>query len=160
MANHAKEREGKLKYILIFIIIIAILAIGIYFIINRGNDTEMTSIKTTSSKEKTIEDFRKKLEENGLVITNTIQKSSTMIGAVEGIGYEINSSVIEIYKFDENSTEELSRNNIKSAKSTGIVSMPSFNNITLNVKYNNGLCLVNYENHPDKEKIIEIFNKL
>lgn len=160
MANHAKEREGNLKYILIFIIIIAILAIGIYFIINRGNDTEMTSVKTTSSKEKTIEDFRKKLEENGLVIANTIQKSSTMIGAVEGIGYEINGSVIEIYKFDENSTEELARNNIKSAKSNGTVSMPSFNNITLNVKYNNGLCLVNYENHPNKEKIIEIFNKL
>lgn len=160
MASHVKERDGNLKYILIFIMIIVILAIGIYFIINRGNNTEMVSTNTTSLKEKTIEKFKTKLEEDGLVIADTVEKSSTMIGATEGIGYEINGNVIEIYMFDENSTEELTKNNIKSAKSNGTISMPSFNNMTLKVKYNDGLCLVNYENHPNKEKIIEIFNNL
>ena len=38
--------------------------------------------------------------------------------------------------------------------------MTSFNNYELKVVYNKGLILVNVEDHPDKDKILEIFNNL
>lgn len=149
---------------MIAIIIIAILSVGIYLIINKGNETIQTSIsssnETKKTEEKTIESFKSKLQENGVSITNEIEKSAMMIGAEEGIGYEINKSVIEIYKFNEESNEEIAKNNIKSAKSKGIINMLSFNNMELKVKYNKGLCLVKFEKHPDKDKIVDIFTNL
>lgn len=168
MASHAKESEGKLKYIFIFIIIMVALAAGIYFIINnKGKKSTMTSTesqksiteRTEKEKEITIEDFKTKLEESGLTISDTIQKSAELIGAEEGIGYEIDGTVIEVYKFNENSTDDLTKTNIESAKKDGKINMATFN-MTLNVKYNKGLCLIGYENHPDKEKILEVFNSL
>ena len=44
-------------------------------------------------------------------------------------------------------------------KKDGKISMPTFET-TLDAKYNKGLCLIGYENHPDSEKILEIFNNL
>ena len=38
--------------------------------------------------------------------------------------------------------------------------MPLMNNLEINVKYNKGLVLINYEEHPDSEKILEAFNSL
>ena len=38
--------------------------------------------------------------------------------------------------------------------------MPSFNNYEFKVKYNKGLVLVNSEEHPQEEKIVEIFQSL
>lgn len=167
MANHA-EKNGNFKYTILVIIIIAVLAIGIYFIIsNEGEKTTMTSteaqISTTEQteevKEVTIEDFKTKIEESELTISDTIQKSAELIGAEEGIGYEIDGAVIEVYKFNENSTDDLTKTNIESAKKDEKISMTTFN-MTLNAKYNKGLCLVGYENHPDEEKILEVFNSL
>lgn len=167
MVNHA-EKNGNLKYIILVIIIIAVLAIGIYFIVNnKGEESTMTSTEAQQStigqteevKETNIEEFKTKLEESGLTISDTIQKSAELIGAEEGIGYEIDGEVIEVYKFNENSTDDLTKTNIESAKKDGKINMTTFN-MTLNVKYNKGLCLVRYENHPDKEKILEVFNNL
>ena len=38
--------------------------------------------------------------------------------------------------------------------------MPAFNNIEYKAVYNKGLVLINYEEHPNKDKILEIFNSL
>lgn len=162
MGNHA-EKNGNSKNIILAIIVIVILVIGIYFIINNNKEEEstMTSItgQTEASKGITIEDFKTKIEENGLKVDNTVEKSAELIGATEGVGYEIDGETVEVYKFDENSTDELAKTNIESAKKDGKISMPTFET-TLDAKYNKGLCLIGYENHPDSEKILEIFNNL
>ena len=164
MAKHAENEPGNARYMVIFILITLLIVGGIYFLIrNKNTNTETTSTKTTvaqTKKENTIEKFKEELVNNGIKINEETQKSASLIGAKEGYAFEINGQAIEVYEFDEKSTEELTKDNIKSAKNSGTISMPTFNNMTLNVKYNNGLCLVNYENHSDKEKIIEIFNNL
>lgn len=151
------------KLIILSIILIGVILItSISFIIISNSKTNETASKTNESKVKeiTISNFKDKLEENGFVITDVSQKSANLIGAEEGFGYEINGEFIEIYKFNEESTEDLSKNNIKSAKSDEKISMPTFNNMKFNVKYNKGLVLMNYEKHPNKDKILEIFNNL
>lgn len=151
------------KLIILSIILIGVILItSISFIIISNSKTNETASKTNESKVKeiTISNFKDKLEENGFVITDVSQKSANLIGAEEGFGYEINGEFIEIYKFNEESTEDLSKNNIKSAKSDEKIRMPTFNNMKFNVKYNKGLVLMNYEKHPNKDKVLEIFNNL
>lgn len=83
-----------------------------------------------------------------------------LIGASEGSSYMISDSLIQVYKFDFNKSDELTVSNLKKAKESGKVLMPSFNNYELKVVYNKGLILVNVEDHPDKDKILEVFNNL
>ena len=73
---------------------------------------------------------------------------------------EISDSLIQVYKFDSTKSDELTVSNLKKAKDEGKVVMPSFNNYELKVVYHKGLILVNVEDHPDKDKIIEVFNNL
>lgn len=123
--------------------------------INKDSDTKNKSNKLS------IEDFKSELIKNNFEITDEMTKLGSMIGANEvGYGYEINGSYIEIYEYDEESTEELTKQNIKSAKEKNVVTMPAFNNIELPAIYNKGLVLISYKDHPDKDKIVEIFNNL
>lgn len=162
MANHAKQETGKLKYVVIFILIVILVVGGVYFFMNNKNETEETAsnLLDKTTKELSIDVFKNELQKNELTISEETQKSAALIGAEEGYGYIINGNPIEIYKFDEKSTDDLTKSNIKSAKNDEKVTMPTFNNMTLKAKYNQGLCLINYENHPDKDKILEIFNNL
>ncbi len=142
--------------------IIAIFAVLAIFAISL---TGCGSAKETSSKSKdndtvTIDYFIKKLEESDMIVTNKNEKSAQMIGAEEGYGLEINGAYIEIYSYDVNSKNDLTKSNIKSAKEKGIVTMPSFGDMELKARYNKGLVLVNYEEHPDSNEILKIFNNL
>lgn len=148
------------KKILKNIILIIIFILGIFILTGCSNDESMKTSSQVSMKQVSIEDFKNSLQKSGLAITKESNKLATMIGAEEGYGYEINGEDIEIYRFNEKSNEELAKNNIKSAKEKGFVTMPDFNNMTFNVKYNKGLILGNYENHPDREKILKIFYQL
>lgn len=143
--------------------ILLIILLGVLMIVLAGcGKSELTeNVEQNNSENKlTIETFRNALKENNLEITNETSKAAGMIGASKGYGLEINGESIEIYEFDENSTDELTVKNIKSAKEEGDVTMPSFNNYTMKAKYNKGLVLTNYEEHPDRDKIISIFNEL
>lgn len=155
------------------IIIFIILAIGVSIVAfiafgrysdNKdisSNTAQQVSGKVEENKEVSIESFKKKLIDNGLEITEETTKAGSMIGAKEkGYGYEINGKFIEIYQYDLNSIEELTKNNIKLAQTEGKITMPAFNNIEYKAVYNKGLVLINYEEHPNKDKILEIFNSL
>ncbi len=151
-----KKKTKVWPLVVALILILAILGISVYYIV------EDESILDVFKENKKLEiiDFKEALEHKGLVISNTTNKIGELIGATEGYSYSINGVDIEVYKFDENSSEELTKNNIKSAKEKGTITMPDFNNITFNALYNKGLVLLSYEQHPDKDKIIEIFNSL
>lgn len=123
--------------------------------INKDSDTKNKSNKSS------IEDFKSALLKNDFEITDEITKLGTLIGAKEvGYGYEINGAYIEIYEYDEKSSEELTKQNIKSAKEKNIIIMPALNNVELTATYNKGIMIVAYEEHPNKEKILEIFKNL
>lgn len=159
---------AKRKYIIIVIILaicISIIGLIVFKGINKNNEdsknTQKVNSKIEEKQEVSIENLKKKIAENGLEITDETTKIGTLIGANEvGYGYEINGDYIEVYEYDENSSEELTKQNIKSAKEKNIITMPAFNNAELTAMYNKGLMLVGYEEHPNKEKIIEIFNNL
>lgn len=155
------ERKFKISlYVIIAIVIIALLC-GIGYYISKQQSEEVSMKETEqSNKEITIEDFKNALEQKGLKITNTTTKLGSLIGAIEGYGYTINNETIEIYKFDVNSNDNLTVNNIKSAKEKEIITMPDFNNMTFKAKYNKGFVIINFEQHPSKDKILEAFNEL
>ena len=103
----------------------------------------------------------KEMQEAGLDITAEAENTECeLIGASEGESYMISDSLIQVYKFDSTKSDELTVSNLKKAKEEGKVVMPSFNNYELKVVYHKGLILVNVEDHPDKDKIIEVFNNL
>ena len=149
-----------MKKVLKNIILTIILILSILLLTGCSKEENVETSSKVSLKQLSIEDFKNAIKKSGITITNETNKLATMIGAEEGYGYEINGQSIEIYKFDEKSDNELTKNNIKSAKEKGIVVMPDFNNMTISVKYNKGLILANYEQHPDKEKILEAFSSL
>lgn len=107
-----------------------------------------------------IEYFIKKLEEAGLKIDNKTKKYSQLIGADEGYGLEINGGYIEIYLFNVNSQDELTKSNIKSVKENGVCLVPSLDNLKVRAIYNKGLVLAGYEEHINRDKIVEIFKNL
>lgn len=145
-----------IKVIIAVIVIVALIAIGIYFG-TKGKESEEVN---TSSQEVSIENFKNVLQNKGLTVTEVTPKVGAMIGADEGYGYKINGTSIEIYKFNEESNNELTKSNIDKAKNQGIIVMPDFNNMEIKGKYNKGLLLVNYEGHPNEDEIVSAFNSL
>ncbi len=108
-----------------------------------------------------IDDFKKKLEEAEIEVEDETENTEcNLIGASEGVSYKISDNEIQVYRFDFDKPDELTVANLKKAQEEGKVAIPSFNNVEIKVLYNKGLILVNFEDHPDQEKIVEIFNNL
>lgn len=143
-----------------FIVIFAILTIFATFLAGCGSTKETSSKTREKNNIVTIDNFIEKLEDADMKVTDKINKSAQMIGATEGYGLEIDGGYVEVYSYDIDSTNELTKSNIKSAKEKEIVTMPGFGNMELKAKYNKGLVLVNFEEHPDSDKILEVFNNL
>ncbi len=94
-------------------------------------------------------------KKNGLNIGGKTVKAASMIGAKDGFGISINGSNVEIYEFDPNSKDELAVANLKAAKD-GYIEIVG---IKFNVVLNGNIILVGYDEHPDKDKIVELFKK-
>ena len=152
------KKSRIITVVLVLIIIIsAILGIVFYNKEHNVNIKEENQIE----KEISIEDFKNKLEDAGIVIeAESKNEANEKIGAMDGVTYLIDGKPIQVYVFDENSTDELTVSNLKKAKEEGKVVMPSFDNYEFKVLYNNGLIIVNLDDNSQKEKIEEIFNSL
>lgn len=155
------KKKAIITTILILIIIGASCG-SIYFYNREHNVIEnKEEVKSLIPEKATIEDFKEKLEKNGVIIEAEAEnKESKEIGASRGYTYMISDKIIQVYEYDFNNTDELTVSNIKLAKEEGKVIMPLMNNLEINVKYNKGLVLINYQEHPEKEKIIEAFDSL
>ena len=110
---------------------------------------------TVAQKDR-IEQLLNYFKSNNLTVGEKEEKAYEMIGANNGCAVYINGSKIEIYSFDLKSDNELTKRNLQSAKNNGTVSAIG---IPINVKLNGDLIICNYEDHPDKDKIIELFSK-
>lgn len=149
------------KGIITIIIVIALIVCAVLFIGGNKQKNEPTQESSSDPVKEgiTINDFKDNLNNKGLNVTKETKKMGEMIGATEGCGYEINGKSVEVYKFDEKSTETLTVNNIEMAKTSGKIKMPDLN-MEFKAIYNKGLVLINYEGHPNEKEIVEVFNNL
>lgn len=110
--------------------------------------------------ERSIDGFVKALKENGFRLSK-VGKMSDMIGSVDGYKYNVNGIGIEIYKFDLNSKLPIAVKNIKSIQESDKMILPlQAGDTEVPAKMNNGLVIVGYDMHKDKDKILEIFMSL
>lgn len=145
------------------VLLIAIVAISSIFLYNKEHNVNETKqvAKQLVKEVASIDDFKNKLNENEIEISEENENTECeLIGAAEGVSYKIDDEVIQVYKFDLDKSDELTVKNIKKAQDEQKVVMPSFNNYEFKVKYNKGLILINSEDHPQGEKIVEIFESL
>lgn len=149
--------------VVVLVLIIAIAAISSIFLYNkehRVNETKQEAkqlVKETVS----IDTFKQKLKENEIEIEEeTENKECNLIGASEGVSYMINGTVIQVYRFDLDKSDELTVTNLKKAQEEQKIIMPTFNNYEFKVKYNKGLVLINYEEHPQEQEIVQVFENL
>lgn len=149
--------------VIILVLIIAIAAMSSIFLYNKEHnvDKNKREVKELVKEVASINSFKEKLKENEIEISEENENTEcSLIGAAEGVSYKIDDEVIQVYKFDLDKSDELTVANIKKAKEESKIVMPAFNNYELKVKYNKGLVLMNYEDHPQEEKIVEVFESL
>lgn len=146
--------------LVLIIIVAAILGIFLYNKEHRVNENK-EEVKELVKETVSIDDFRKRLEEKEIEIESETENTECdLIGATEGVTYKIDGKIIQVYKFDLDKSDELTVSNLKKAQEEGIVIMPSFNNYEFKVIYNKGLVLINSEEHPREEEIVNIFKSL
>lgn len=97
----------------------------------------------------TFENFEKALKKEKYDLGEREEKMAEFIGAKEGFAIPVNNKNIEIYQFEKNDKKlkEITKN--KEFEIEGIAKIP--------VEVNGNFILIASE-HPDKDKIIEIFN--
>lgn len=155
------KKKTIISTILILIIILASMA-SIYFYNKEHKVNEnKEEVKELLQEKASISDYKTKLEEASIEIVSEMENTECQkIGASKGVTFMISGKIIQVYEYDENNTDELTISNIKLAKEEGKIVMPSMNNLEINVKYNKGLVLINYQGHPEEEKIVEVFESL
>ena len=106
--------------------------------------------KDNSSK--SIDDLIQYFSKN-FQVSSKSEKLYQMIGAIDGCGIKINGNSVEIYKFDIN--DKGSKNILKNIESTNTFTVLG---MTFPAIVNGSFVLSSYNNHPDKDKIIESFS--
>jgi len=115
--------------------------------------------ENSKEKEHTSEDplaaVLKYFEEHGLVIGDKTGKAFDMLGAVNGFGVEVNGQNIELYLYDLEKADDSTLESLESVKANGMMTMSGF---SFSAKINGNLLLTAYDEHPDKDKIVELFS--
>lgn len=158
------DMKNKNTYVVIgLVLLIAVAAISSIFLYNKEHNVNAPKqeAKKLVKEVASIDSFKNKLIENEIEIAEENENTEcNLIGAAKGVSYKIDNEVIQVYKFDLDKSDELTVTNIKKAQEEQKVIMPSFNDYEFKVKYNKGLILINSEDHPQGEKIVEIFESL
>jgi hypothetical protein len=146
-------------------IIVAIMLISMVGCTSKTSaDTKKADTKTTDTsaevKNFTFDTFVDALKKEGF----KVEKVSGMTGCIgekDGFAYKINGTEIGVYTMDLKSKQPVAVNNIKMAKESekmkldlqqGPMEVPAI--------INNNLVIMDYDKHPDKDKIIKIFKDL
>lgn len=155
-----KKRGILVVVLIVMIFLVAGLSIFLY---NKEHRVEEIKKETKElvKDSVTIDDFKEKLLEAGIDIGAESENTDCdLVGASEGVSYTISEQDIQIYRFDFNKSDELTVSNLKRAQDDGKIILPSFNNIEIKIVYNKGLILISAEDHPEWERIVEVFNSL
>lgn len=121
--------------------------------------TAATNSQTDVKKEETkstnpLDDLKKAFVDAGLKVGDNKELAFAMLGASNGYKFDINGKPIEIYYYDSKKLTKDQKKFYDQAKN-GSVDMSGFN---LPVKFKNDIMLVRFDEHPNKDKILEVFN--
>ncbi len=114
--------------------------------------TKSSTVSKTVSKNR-LGDMVEFFKSNGFTIGEKTEKMAAIIGAKAGFGIQLNGKNVEIYEYDAESKDELTVNILETARD-GYIDMSGF---TLKCVLNGNLILAGYDEHPDKDKIVETF---
>lgn len=116
-----------------------------------------------------LKSFEAQLEASGLKLEDKAVKDAVSIGALEGYGFNINGSPLEVYLFEPTNSDEKTKDNLKTAKESGYITISGveINGKTPQVKctMNGNLVLIfpledMLGAHPDKEAILQAFMEI
>lgn len=126
-------------------------------------------ITTEGKMDSDLISFERILGESGLMLNDKTVKDAVSIGALEGYGFNINGSPLEVYLFDLTSSDEKTKENLKTAEESGYITIfgVEINGKTPkpNCTFHNSLVLIFPTEdygipHPDKEAIIQAFMEI
>lgn len=93
-----------------------------------------------------------------------VEKGDNMagcIGEIDGSEYKINGTAIGVYRMDLNSKNPVTVNNIKMAKESEKMKLDLQSGpMEVSAIIKNNLVIMDYDKHPDKDKIVKIFKDL
>lgn len=147
----------------ITVILTAFIAIAL---IGCGNSSSNVSTnadsKETSNQETTkevakanpLDNLKKAFADAGFKVGDNKELAFAMLGATNGYKFDLNSSPIEIYYFDSKNLKEDQKKFYEQARNGNI----DMGGINVPVKFKNDLMIVRADEHPDKDKILEVFN--
>jgi ribosomal protein S19 len=98
--------------------------------------------------------LKQRFKDAGFTVGNSESVAYEMLGAKDGVKFNLDNELIEIYEYDMANLSEDIKILIEQAKK-GNVNLFGFN---IPVKFNDGLILVRYDEHSKANKIVEVFN--
>lgn len=103
---------------------------------------------------RSVEDFKEQLVKEGFTVGDNQLIAYEMVNANNGIKFELDGELIEVYEFDLNKLSNEAKETTKQAEQ-GSISMSGFN---VPVKYNKGIMIARLDEHSQADKLIEILN--
>lgn len=107
------------------------------------------------SKDVTMDSIKQSFADAGMTVGENEEVLYQMIGANNGAKFDINGDKVELYFFDNKDLSEEGKEYVEQAKK-GSVSL--FGADSIEVLFKDGFMLLNYNDHKDKDKIVETFN--
>jgi hypothetical protein len=101
----------------------------------------------------------KALKDNGYTVGTPDTQLYQMIGAIDGIGVDVNDNGIELYKYDQSKIPDAMKENFEKAKTSEIFDEGDPKGSAI-VNGNIMIVFPGPDVHPEKEKITKIFKAL
>ncbi|KOA90880.1 hypothetical protein [Clostridium botulinum] len=121
------------------------------------SDNHIEKKENVSKKEKNVsklDGLKETFKNSGFKVGENEELAYAMLNATNGYKFKLNDKEIEIYEYDMKKLNEEGKKIVNQAKKGSI----SFSGLNIPVKFKNGLMIVRYDEHKDKDKILEIFN--
>lgn len=109
---------------------------------------------TNEVKKNKLDSLKEEFKKAGFEVGENQTIAFEIINATNGYKFTLNGQLIEIYEYDQSKLSEEGKKTTEQAKK-GSISMSGFN---VPVKYKDGIMLIRYDEHKDKDKILEVFN--
>lgn len=110
-----------------------------------GTDKQVSEETSGKGLDSVVSHF----EENGFTIGEEQEKVAEMIGATDGFGIELDESQVEFYIYADDSSD------LADIKENGEYDMEGF---VMQAIANGNIVLMGHDEHPDEDKIVEVFN--
>jgi hypothetical protein len=125
----------------------------------KATDTTKTG-DSSEAKNFTFDAFVDALKKEGF----KVEKGDGMAGCIgekDGYAYKINGTDVAVYTMDLKSKQPVTVNNIKMAKESEKMKLDLQSGpMEVDAIINNNLVIMDYDKHPDKDKIVKVFKDL